>query len=432
MVLVEITTLAQMQEPDDRSLMWSVWTAEPDKATELAQYALGQIELCAEVPETTCKSFERLCLLFAYGILSYDLYTVAGDLARLVIEQALRERFLPFYDGTVNFDAHGMPQSLSAASYEELYWAIRKPDGRLRGWKLQLRSGEEPFVFSGGLKSLLRWARAEHLLGGQADRLRDQHRTWFRNFVAHPSYHLQGPDHAERAITDLADVINRLWGAPACTAVSREPVIITWTDRAVTWGPAAHIPEGSEPVSVVVLATPGDPELGDYDALYETTSRPSAWLWGPGTPGDASQWLKDHPQPGDQAETIDRLFLLRYNDSLLWLPQKPATAASLAGTTTSGTWYLLRADSPFPAFNHQRCVLSGYTDPEHGTRHDPAGNCRACPTQTIAIGGLLEILDRAAQVGANVTPQPVPDVHVSTSHMPRANKIHEGGWSLPS
>jgi hypothetical protein len=55
------------------------------------------------VPEGTRKSFERLRTLYAYGVLCYDLYTVAGDLARLVIEQALRERFLPFYDETVTF-----------------------------------------------------------------------------------------------------------------------------------------------------------------------------------------------------------------------------------------------------------------------------------------------------------------------------------------
>jgi hypothetical protein len=93
----------------------------------------------------------------AYGILCYDLYTVTGDLARLVIEQALRERFLPFYGGTVNFThSQGGPQAVTASGYDDLYRAIRKDDGRLHGWKLQLRSGARPFVFSGELASLLR------------------------------------------------------------------------------------------------------------------------------------------------------------------------------------------------------------------------------------------------------------------------------------
>jgi len=250
---MELKTLAELQEPDKRSLMWSVWTADPAKAAELAQHPLSRIVLSPDVPDTTRQSVERLCTLFAYGILCYDLYTVAGDLARLVMEQALRERFLPFYGGTVNFtDSQGVPQEpVTASSYEGLYRAIRKEDGRLRGWKLQLRSGAEPFVFNGELASLLRWARAERLLAGQADRLRDTHRTWFRNFVAHPTYHLQGPDHAERAIADLTDLINRIWGSPSRTMVTREPLIITWTDTTVTWGGQGvlrgHSAEGGNP-----------------------------------------------------------------------------------------------------------------------------------------------------------------------------------------
>lgn len=433
---MEIKTLSELQKPDQRSLMWSVWTADPAKATELVQHALSQIGLPPDVPETTRQSFERLCTLFVYGILCYDLYTVTGDLARLVTEQALRERFLPFYGGTVNFtDGRGRPQSVTATSYDDLYQAIRRDRGRLRGWKLVLRSGATPFVFSGELTALLRWARAERLLGGQADRLRDQSRTWFRNFVAHPTYHLQGPDYTERAIADLADLINRVWGSPSGTATVRRPVIITWTETAVTWGNRGVIGGPfvacASPASVVVLASADDPELSDYDALYETTSRPCDLLWGPGTPEEANDWLQRNPQSGDQAETIDRLFLLRYHDSLLWLPQKPATAAAATGAVTEGTWYLLRADSPFPAFNHQRHILSGYTDPGPGPHHDPSGACKACPTETIGSGSLTSMLARAVQFGADVAPQPAPDIRITMSHMPRCNRIHPGSWDIP-
>ena len=79
------------------------------------------------------------------------------------------------------------------------------------------------------LASLLRWARAEGLLAGQHDRMRDAPRAWFRKNVAHPtSYHLQGPDHAEWAIADLAQIINRLWGAPSGRPVRREIMMIAW------------------------------------------------------------------------------------------------------------------------------------------------------------------------------------------------------------
>jgi hypothetical protein len=45
--------------------------------------------------------------------LCYDLYTVAGDLARMVTEQALRDRFLRFYGDQLIFvhagDQHEKP-----------------------------------------------------------------------------------------------------------------------------------------------------------------------------------------------------------------------------------------------------------------------------------------------------------------------------------
>ncbi|HEV2450737.1 MAG TPA: hypothetical protein VGS62_02270, partial [Streptosporangiaceae bacterium] len=244
----------------------------------------------------------------------------------------------------------------------------------------------------------------------------------------HPTYHLQGPDHAERAIADLAGLINRIWGSPSRTTVTREPVIITWTDTTVTWGGWGVPADGGNPTSVIALASPGDPDLGDYDARYETTNRPCEWLWGPGTPAEARDWLQSNPPPGDQAETIDRLFLLRYHDSLLWLPQKPATAAAAA---TDGTWYLLRADWPIPAFNHQRRVLSGYIDPEPGPSHEPDGECPACPTETICSGSLPDMLSQAARLGADITPRPVPDIRVTMSHTPRCNRIRADGWDIP-
>src|SRR5579863_2444215 len=212
---MDIRTLAEMQQPDRRSLTSYVWTAEPARAAELAQHAIGQIELAPAVPATTRQAFERLCTLFGYGILCYDLYTVAGDLARMVTELALRDRFLPFYEGQLIFvrasDQHEKP--VTADRWETIPRQMLR-DGK---WLLKLRSGHPAIAFNGMLASLLRWARAEGLLAGQGDRLRDPVRTWFRNFAAHPTWHLQGPGHAERAITDLASIINRIWGAPPGT-----------------------------------------------------------------------------------------------------------------------------------------------------------------------------------------------------------------------
>jgi hypothetical protein len=430
---MEIKTLAEMQQPDRRSLISYVWTAEPAKAAELTQYAIGQIELTPAVPETTRQAFERLCTLFAYGILCYDLYTVAGDLARMVTEQALRERFLPFYGGQVTFvrASDQAEKQVSADRWDSIPRPLLQ-DGK---WLLKLSNGHAPMEFNGMLASLLSWAHAEGLLTGQGDRLRDPVRTWFRNFAAHPTWHLQGPDHAERAIADLASIINRIWGAPSGMLVPREPVFITWTETSVSWGGQGairgHPDDDGSTATMIVLATLHDPDLADYDALYETTNRPCDYLWGPGTTDEAAEWLQQNPQTGDQAVVNDRLFLLHYHDDRLYLPQKPAIAASIIGPAADGAWYLLRADTPIAAFHHQRCVLSGYTDPESGVRHNPGGECQACPTETISSGTLADVLTSAAQLGADITPRPIPDVRITMSHTPRCNRIHDGHWDIP-
>ena len=50
--------------------------------------------------------------------------------------------------------------------------------------------------------------------------------------VAHPAYHLEGPDHAERAIADVAHIIRQRWGAPSGTIVSRHAIMLAWMDTA--------------------------------------------------------------------------------------------------------------------------------------------------------------------------------------------------------
>lgn len=148
--------------------------------------------LAAAVPEGIRKSYERLCELYVQGILCYDLHTVVGDMARLLTEPALRERFLSFYDGTVTFThvSGEREKTITVGSWEDLQTAI--PSARV--WRLRLRSGRDPIPFDGMLTSLLRWARAEGLLAGQGDRMRDRPRTWFRNYVAHGAgYHLRQP-----------------------------------------------------------------------------------------------------------------------------------------------------------------------------------------------------------------------------------------------
>jgi hypothetical protein len=423
--------LAALQTPDPRSLFWIAGGAmESEDAAAYQQRVMAQFDVPSSVPETVTRSFDRLRTVYQQALLCYDLYTVAGDQARLVTELALRERFVEFYNGTVLFtDRQGKPHTVTATTFDELYYGIRGADGRPKHWKIQLRSGRNGFEFTGGMASLLRWARAEGLLAGQGDRMRDGVRKRFRDRVAHPAYHLEGPDHAERAIADVAHIIRQLWGAPSGTTVSRYPVLLAWTDTCVTrsvTGSLAPWPPDASPTCVIVLADPDDPDLFEYDSRFESTHRPCDLLWGPGDPADALQWLADHNPEPDQVETIDRLFLIQYRSDRLILPRCPAVAAALGPGERDGTWYLIRADAPLHAFNHQRRLLAD--EPGHARE----GDCKACPAEILANGTLSAMLQFAARLGADVTPQPVQVARVTMSRMPTCNRILPGsGWDIP-
>jgi hypothetical protein len=426
-----VDALAALRMPDPRSLFWIVGGAmAPEDAATYQQRVMAQFDVPASVPETVTRSFDRLRTVYQQALLCYDLYTVAGDQARLVAELALRERFVEFYGGTALFtDGQGKLQTVTATTFDEVYYGIRRGDGRPKRWKIQLRSGRNGFEFTGGMTSLLKWARAEGLLAGQGDRMRDGVRKQFRDRVAHPAYHLEGPDHAERAIADVAHIIRQLWGAPSGTTVGRYPVLLAWTNTCVTrsvTGSLAPLPPGANPTCVIVLADPDDPDLFEYDSRFESTHWPCDLLWGPGGPADALQWLAhQHPEP-DQVETIDRLFLIQYHRDRLTLPRSPAVAAALGPSDRDGTWYLIQADAPSHAFNHQRRLLVG--EPGHAGE----GDCKACPAETLGNGTLSAMLQLAARLGADVMPRPVKAARVAISCMPTCNRILPGsGWEIP-
>jgi len=436
---VIIRTLAELQGADAASLKLAPWGLGRMKAEDAArvwQEQVARYDLSTQVPQARRLAFERVRTIFSYGVLCFDLYTVAGDQARLSIEQALRDRFLPFYNGTVPFtDAQQQPQSITAATYEEFYKELHA-GGRLRrpkSWKLQPVSGRSAMRFDGMLDSLLRWARVEGLLAGQRDRIRDRPRLDLRNFAAHPAYHLEMPHDAEAEIADLAAIINRLWGAPSGAPQARELMIVAWDQRGVMWGRADGFDSAplAEPATcVVVLAIPHDlgvrgTDLGSYDSLYETTATPAQYLWGPGDIPGALGWLQAVHPSGDEIQVLDRLFALRFDNSRLYVPQSLPVAAGLSPAQTTGSWYLIRADSPVDAFSHQRQLLAGVDG------HSGSGHCE-CPVETLGEGPLQNVLGLAAAAGVSVTSVIVPDIRVPMSREPRCNRIlGNGAWDAP-
>ena len=172
---MKIKSLDELRDADERTLRFTSFGFDtggmlhPEDAALYQQESLSHAALSEAVAEGTWSTFDRLRLLHSYGVLSYDMFTAADDLAHLAIEQALRDRFIEFHDGTVPFqDAHCTVHHVPAASFEALYEEIHA-EGRLRSpqrWRLQLRRTGKRIYFDGMLDSLLRWARAERLLRG--------------------------------------------------------------------------------------------------------------------------------------------------------------------------------------------------------------------------------------------------------------------------
>jgi hypothetical protein len=221
---MKIKSLAELRQADERTLAFSpegLLTGSrmrPEDAALFQQEVISRAALVPAVGDGTRNTFDRLRSLHAYGIMFYDAFTIADDLAHLVIEQALRERFVEFYGGNVPFeDASGVVHDVPAAKFDLLYDEIHQ-DRRLRKpqrWRLRLRRTGELIYFDGMLDSLLRWARREGLLRGQRNRRLEALLKWFRNYAAYrPDYHLGTSVDAARTISDTAETINQLWGSP--------------------------------------------------------------------------------------------------------------------------------------------------------------------------------------------------------------------------
>lgn len=269
----------------------------PEDAAVYQQEVISHAELVEAVAVGTRNTFERLRLLHAYRVLSYDMFTAADDLANLVIEQALRDRFIEFHAGVAPFkDAGGAVQPVPAASFDALYEAIHA-EGRLRKphrWRLRLHRTGELIYFDGMLDSLMRWARGEGLLRGQRNRRLEPVLRKIRNHVAcGGGHHLVTSADSARTISDAAEIINHLWGSstpggrlyPA--PIPRETQIVAWSpgDGSVMSGPAGLPPDPRFAgwSCVLVRAVLHDDGLDRLDALYETTTYPCDLLWGPGS-----------------------------------------------------------------------------------------------------------------------------------------------------
>lgn len=303
---MEVKTLEQLRSPDPRALAFTplglstMGLLKPEDAAEYQQQVVANCDLAENVTEGTRNSFERLRTLHSYGVLCYEAYTVAHDLAWLLREQALRERFLAFYNNVVPLvnAISGDTVHLTAHDFSAIDDAFRRGGSCSKGkWDIPLTDGTT-MTFSGSMAQLQDWARKEHLLDGQRNKRLDPLHRSTRNHVAHPRYHIVMPVDSARIIHDLAEMINRLWGHPTPggrlypAPLERQVLIVAWAeadyglkhtvmrDYQLEW-----FTEPGDWKCMVIRGVYEDEGVWGFDAQYERTNLPAEWLWGPGLTG---------------------------------------------------------------------------------------------------------------------------------------------------
>jgi hypothetical protein len=144
-----------------------------------------------------------------------------------------------------------------------------------------------------------------------------------------------------------------------------------------------------------------DPFIMEFDNSFEKTDFPTELLWGPGSYEGALRWLDDARPQQDSRDHTDRWFVIRVVGEVVHLPRDPANAARAAEADASGTWHLLRADTPKDALLHIRW------------RHGPVlGPCRSCDTEGVASGSWSEVLAAMEARAIDASPTITPVVRV--------------------
>ncbi|MER5927549.1 hypothetical protein [Streptomyces mirabilis] len=435
--MAEIRSLEELQTPDSTALIFTPFglggAMPPERSAEFLQRLVADCVLAPDVAEGSRREFDRLQRLFPYGLLDYDVFTVVDDRALLVMEQALRERFIQWCAGAVTFeDANGLesPRSEDVRTYDDVLAAVKKLGRRSRRgpqqqpsphW--QLKVGSTLIDFNGMLAGLRTWARAAGLLRGQRTRGIEHAMSNLRNAVAHPTgYHRTMPVETARTLHDLAELINQLWGHPTPggrlypAPVERDIVVMAWNDEG-----SVHIAQadtlrddtaadGYLYLLIRSVSRPGsryeDAYWAEFDARFETTQFPAEYLWGPGSRSDALAWLDAEQPKGDTVDYVDRVFMLREHNGQLYPPMHPEVAAGLTGEEQRGTWHTVRADFPEHAFAHVR-GLNGSPD-----AHSRTGECRNCPAHHLGSGSHEQALRAAEDVVGVVTPRRPPAVRI--------------------
>jgi hypothetical protein len=145
---MKIHTFEELASADERTQRFTPYglatssMLTPQSTAEFQQALIADIELAAAVPDSTRESFERVRLFHSHGVLCYELFTITDDLTWIVLEQALRERFLAHYGGQIPIiDKQGTNDVFAATDFDVLGDAFRWGGSHAKGWQLSLGPG---------------------------------------------------------------------------------------------------------------------------------------------------------------------------------------------------------------------------------------------------------------------------------------------------
>jgi hypothetical protein len=355
--------------------------------------------LSSDVADGTRRSFDMLRDLYVGGIFHYETFTAAHDRALFVIEQALRDRFVAFHNGSVTFiDRDDARHAVTVDRYEQVIEAIRRQRGRLRLW---VGSGRRPLPFDGHLHDLREWARDAGLLRGQWNRSIEEALCKLRNTAAHPNgFYLLTPVDAALTISDVAEFINQLWGHPTPggrlypAPVERVVTVLSFMGEQFAVTPAEVFlhqewGNGRDWRHAVIRCVPEDPDLLFFDSRYESTRFPAQVVHGAENMSRTKAWLRKHALSADTCDILDRTFLVRVTGTDVYRPISEETAKSLPQAERDGRWYSILADTPCDALNHVRHL------PATAARVGSGRPCRRCPATTLRHGTYAQIIGTA-------------------------------------
>jgi hypothetical protein len=370
--------LRELREADETTLRFSPWgfggRLEPDSSAAFLAEMLSHATLGAAVPEDVRLSFDRVRSVFMHGLLDYELFSAAYSLGHLVLEGALRTRFISYYEGRIPILRDGSEETLAVSSFSGYHTALRA--ARKRRQKLELR-GDTPEPLPWGYPDLYAWARHRGLLIGQRNIGVFGSIVKLRNYIAHPEGHMVDmPPNVYRFLRDLAEIVNRLWGedtqggrlfpgpiarwarAAALSPDGRTSLtfsslaqIRSETDRA-DWTYNIYLAAAEEDLITIGARTPGG--LGfTYVPGFQMTTYPAELLWGPGRWDElvTSIGRFSDDSPVDQVSFLDRVFYIRVTpDGDTEFPRDGRNVLATGLGDDSATWYVIRADFPMDAF----------------------------------------------------------------------------------